>query len=105
MKRPTSNFQAGIKEEEEEEVDGKKLEDLDNEESTETFAPPRKTSSTQQIETADKVVSEWVISSLERRNKGTNGSKERPALHAVALDAVPGSPLLDDPATISPTRK
>ncbi|KAK2762234.1 hypothetical protein FQN54_001244 [Arachnomyces sp. PD_36] len=58
-----------------------------------------------QIETADKDVAEWVIKALERKKNGGTGSQERPALHAVALDAVPGSPLLDDPATISPTRK
>lgn len=61
--------------------------------------------SRRQVETADKDVAEWVIDALERKNKDTKESKERPALHAVALDAVPGSPLLDDPKTISPEKK
>lgn len=48
------------------------------------------------IDTCDEEVAEWVKDALDRRERGVMGSKQRPALHAVALDAVPGSPLLDD---------
>jgi hypothetical protein len=46
-------------------------------------------------ETADKEVAEWVRSALERKLSGMMGKSDKPALHAVPLDAVPGSPLLD----------
>lgn len=85
--------------------DGSEAEEEDNEDSSGNFLSSAKPSTSRHVETADKVVAEWVTDALERKNKDTNGSKERPALHAVALDAVPGSPLLDDPNTISPTRK
>lgn len=54
-------------------------------------------------ETEDAEVAAWVSGALERRLHNLMGSPERPALHAVALDAVGGSPLLEDPSTISPT--
>lgn len=111
MKRPSPGAgEDGEEGEDEEEVngkdvDGERVEDADNEEATDRSASSTKPSKTpQRIETTDKVVAKWVVNALERRNKGTSGSQERPALHAVALDAVPGSPLLDDPSTISPTR-
>lgn len=53
-------------------------------------------------ETEDKEVAEWVKDALDRRQRGLLGVAEKPPLHAVALDAVPGSPLLDDPTTFSP---
>jgi mitogen-activated protein kinase kinase len=93
------------------EEDAEDEEDEDEEETTQEDASatspsrPKTGQSPRQIETADQVVADWVVDALERRRKGTTRSKERPALHAVALDAVPGSPLLDDPSTISPTRK
>lgn len=46
-------------------------------------------------ETADKEVAEWVRSALERKAGGKMAKMDKPALHAVPLDAVPGSPLLD----------
>lgn len=49
--------------------------------------------------TEDKEVSDWVKTNLALREKGLLGNGNKPALHAVALDAVPGSPLLDDPST------
>ncbi|EFE43694.1 hypothetical protein TRV_01503 [Trichophyton verrucosum HKI 0517] len=45
-------------------------------------------------DTYDKEVAAWVIEALKRRAGEANG-RERPALHAVALDAVPKSPLLE----------
>jgi mitogen-activated protein kinase kinase len=49
-------------------------------------------------ETADREVAAWVAEAMEKRRNGTMGKKERPALHAAPLDAVPGSPLLTDEA-------
>ncbi len=46
-------------------------------------------------ETADKEVADWVLSAIERKLSGKMGKSEKPALHAVPLDAVPRSPLLD----------
>lgn len=46
-------------------------------------------------ETADKEVADWVRSAIERKLSGKMGKSEKPALHAVPLDAVPGSPQLD----------
>lgn len=54
-------------------------------------------------DTSDEEVAAWVREAIERRKRDTMGSVERPALHAVALDAVPGSPLLEDPSSISPS--
>lgn len=51
--------------------------------------------------TEDEEVAEWVKIRLERRRQGLLRDVEKPALHAVALDAVPGSPLLDDPSSIT----
>ena len=101
MKRPSPSFKEGA---EDGDVDD---EDEEEDEAIETSAtsPSKSSHLPHQIETADKVVAEWVVDALERRRRGSTGSKERPALHAVALDAVPGSPLLDDPSTISPSRK
>ena len=56
---------------------------------------------TQSSVTEDKEVADWVKEMLERRNNGLLHDSNKPALHAVALDAVPGSPLLDDPSSIS----
>ncbi|KAL2858091.1 kinase-like domain-containing protein [Aspergillus pseudodeflectus] len=47
--------------------------------------------------TDDQEVADWVNTRLARRREGTYKDSNKPALHAVALDAVPGSPLLDDP--------
>lgn len=48
-------------------------------------------------EVVDKEVSDWVRGCIEGLiNSGS--IKARPALHAVALDAVPGSPLLENPS-------
>ncbi|KAL4795728.1 kinase-like domain-containing protein [Aspergillus venezuelensis] len=46
--------------------------------------------------TDDEEVANWVRERLEKRRMGQVDGADRPALHAVALDAVPGSPLLDD---------
>ncbi|OKL64184.1 hypothetical protein UA08_01006 [Talaromyces atroroseus] len=55
-------------------------------------------------ETADSEVAAWVSGALERLQHATKGSHQKPALHAVALDAVGGSPLLENgPTTIPPT--
>jgi mitogen-activated protein kinase kinase len=54
-----------------------------------TFSPP---------ETEDTEVAAWVKNALERRQRGTQGNTEMPALHAVALDAVAGSPMFEDPS-------
>ncbi|PYH92533.1 putative MAP kinase [Aspergillus ellipticus CBS 707.79] len=51
--------------------------------------------------TEDEEVAEWVKERLDRRERGLLQDADKPALHAVALDAVPGSPLLDDPSAIS----
>jgi mitogen-activated protein kinase kinase len=47
--------------------------------------------------TDDQEVADWVKDRLERRLNGLLKDETKPALHAVPLDAVPGSPLLDDP--------
>ena len=46
--------------------------------------------------TEDPEVAEWVKTCLERRENGLLGESNKPALHAVPLDAVPGSPMLED---------
>lgn len=46
--------------------------------------------------TEDKEVSDWVHERLAYFKSQEHQSPEKPALHAVALDAVPGSPLLDE---------
>ncbi len=46
-------------------------------------------------ETADREVADWVRSAIERKLSGKMGKLDKPALHTVPLDAVPGSPLLD----------
>ncbi|EAW07234.1 mitogen-activated protein kinase kinase PBS2 [Aspergillus clavatus NRRL 1] len=51
--------------------------------------------------TEDEEVAAWVKERLERRQQGLLPHPEKPALHAVALDAVPGSPLLDDPSHLA----
>lgn len=45
--------------------------------------------------TADKEVANWVHDAMERKRAGKMASAEKPALHAAPLDAVPGSPLID----------
>lgn len=52
-------------------------------------------------ETEDVDVAAWVKGALERRERGLQGHLEKPALHTVALDAVVGSPILEDPLAIS----
>lgn len=50
--------------------------------------------------TADEEVAKWVIEAMERRKNGTMGRSAKPALHAVALDAVSPSkdPIADGEA-------
>jgi mitogen-activated protein kinase kinase len=55
------------------------------------------------LETSDPEVAEWVLEALDRRKRGVMGKKEKPALHTVALDAVPASPMLDDVSVVSPS--
>ena len=43
-------------------------------------------------ETADQEVAEWVKAAMERKASGKVAKAETPALHAVPLDTVPGSP-------------
>ncbi|EGE08925.1 STE/STE7 protein kinase [Trichophyton equinum CBS 127.97] len=62
-----------------------------SEEPTDTRSPGGPDHNT---DTYDKEVAAWVIEALKRRAGGAKG-RERPALHAVALDAVPKSPLLE----------
>ncbi|KAF3897182.1 Polymyxin B resistance protein kinase [Trichophyton interdigitale] len=62
-----------------------------SEEPTDTRSPDGPDHNT---DTYDKEVAAWVIEALKRRAGGAKG-RERPALHAVALDAVPKSPLLE----------
>ncbi|KAL5338530.1 kinase-like domain-containing protein [Aspergillus crustosus] len=50
--------------------------------------------------TDDQEVADWVKGRLARRQNGLHKDADKPALHAVALDAVPGSPLLDDPSPV-----
>ncbi|KAL2822349.1 kinase-like domain-containing protein [Aspergillus cavernicola] len=45
----------------------------------------------------DQEVADWVKERLEIHQNGQSQDTDKPALHAVPLDAVPGSPLLDDP--------
>ena len=45
--------------------------------------------------TEDKEVSDWVHERLAYFKSQDHQSPDKPALHAVALDAVPASPLLD----------
>jgi mitogen-activated protein kinase kinase len=55
-------------------------------------------------ETEDVEVAAWVTGALERLRHATKEFLQKPALHAVALDAVGGSPLLEkEPKTIPPT--
>ncbi|KAL1957489.1 hypothetical protein VTO42DRAFT_5952 [Malbranchea cinnamomea] len=49
------------------------------------------------VEIEDKEVADWVRDGLDRLMNGGQ-KKVRPPLHAVPLDAVPGSPLLEDPS-------
>ena len=58
-------------------------------------------SATNGAPTADKEVAAWVIDAMERRRDGTMGRKEKPPLHAVALDAVP-SPKGESPGGAGP---
>ena len=53
------------------------------------------------LETSDPEVAEWVLDALDRRKRGVMGKKEKPALHTVALDAVPPSPMLEDVTFVS----
>lgn len=48
--------------------------------------------------TEDKEVADWVNERLERFKSRPQESPDKPALHAVSLDAVSGSPDLEDPA-------
>ncbi|KAF7164901.1 hypothetical protein CNMCM5623_009301 [Aspergillus felis] len=50
--------------------------------------------------TEDEEVAKWVKERIERHQRGQLQESEKPALHTVALDAVPGSPLLDDPSSL-----
>lgn len=52
------------------------------------------------IDTCDEEVAAWVKEALDKRKRGVMGKRVKPALHAVALDAVPGSPLLDAPSSL-----
>ncbi|WEW54700.1 MAP kinase kinase Wis1 [Emydomyces testavorans] len=58
-----------------------------------------------QLDTADEEVAVWVKDALDRRKRGVMGRHAQPALHKVALDAVPGSPLLDDPSSLISAQK
>jgi mitogen-activated protein kinase kinase len=53
--------------------------------------------------TEDKEVAEWVHKQLELRASGQLKVSEKPALHAVALDKVATSPILEDPNTPAQT--
>jgi mitogen-activated protein kinase kinase len=48
----------------------------------------------------DSEVAVWIKERIDARMDG-DSARTRPALHAVALDAVPGSPLLEDPSIVS----
>ncbi|CRG89472.1 mitogen-activated protein kinase kinase [Talaromyces islandicus] len=52
--------------------------------------------------TDDAEVAAWVTDALERRLGGASSSDERPALHAAPLDAVGGSPLLEESGRMYP---
>lgn len=53
-------------------------------------------------DTEDEEIAAWVAERLERRKGGEIGDVQKPALHAVALDAVPGSsPPLEDAESLS----
>ena len=45
-------------------------------------------------ETADDEVGKWVRDAIERKISGKMAKSEKPALHTVPLDAVPGGPML-----------
>jgi mitogen-activated protein kinase kinase len=64
--------------------------------------PSAESSSPSPSETEDPEVAAWAKAALERRQRGLGGDTQKPALHAVALDAV-GSPLLEEPSPISPS--
>ncbi|KAJ5676723.1 MAP kinase kinase PBS2 [Penicillium maclennaniae] len=53
--------------------------------------------------TEDKEVAEWVHKQLKLRESGHFQNSEKPALHAVALDKVATSPILEDPSAPAPT--
>ena len=74
-------------------------EDAESPSSDESAAPSAQPSPN---ETADSEVAAWVSGALERRQHGTKGLPEKPALHAVALDAVGGSPHQEDGPTVPP---
>lgn len=44
----------------------------------------------------DKEVAAWVKEALERKKAGKMAVSEKPALHAAALDAIPGSPMKNE---------
>ncbi|KAJ5649131.1 MAP kinase kinase PBS2 [Penicillium longicatenatum] len=51
--------------------------------------------------TEDKEVADWVQKQLDMKSKGLLPTSDKPALHAVALDKVATSPLVDDAAPFS----
>ena len=53
-------------------------------------------------EPEDKEVADWVNERLAVLTSGQEPSPDKPALHAAPLDAVPGSPLLEDAALKQP---
>lgn len=53
--------------------------------------------------TEDKEVAEWVHKQLKLRESGHLQQSEKPALHAVALDKVATSPIVEDPNTPAQT--
>jgi hypothetical protein len=53
--------------------------------------------------TEDKEVAEWVHKQLALHASGLLQVSEKPALHAVALDKVATSPIIEDPNTPAQT--
>lgn len=100
LMQPPENHRPPLTDTEDNKTDGITNDDDDDDDgSSKPASKPRPSSL---FETADEEVAAWVIDALDRRARGVMGNQKRPALHAVALDAVPGSPLLEHPSSLSP---
>ncbi|KKZ67354.1 mitogen-activated protein kinase kinase [[Emmonsia] crescens] len=98
LMQPPENHRPPLTDTKDNKTDGITNDD-DDDSSIKPASKPRPSSL---FETADEEVAAWVIDALDRRARGVMGNQKRPALHAVALDAVPGSPLLENPSSLSP---
>lgn len=56
------------------------------------------------LATTDSEVAEWVKNAMERKMNGLMGKSEKPALHAVSMDAMPvGAGVEETAGTVPPS--